>query len=416
MTLFSTLKLAMRALVRNWVRTLLTMFGIVFGISAVIAMVSAGQGAQESVREVFESLGTNVLIVTNSSAPTSGAAGGAGSRASLTWKDLAAMQEPGAIPTIHWVAPLLSSRSQQVLSETANWNTGITGTTAVWFKIRNWQAVEGVVFDDDTGDSNAKVAVIGRTVAKELFAGSSAVGQSIRIAGQPYEVIGVLDVKGEGPQGDNDDLIVIPIKTYLQKLDHSGVQKYINRGQLLVSMNNDTDADATIAGITNLLREQHKLDSSQDDDFRIRNPAEYAKAQQDSTERIAWLLKAVAAISLLVGGIGVMNIMLVSVIERTREIGIRMAVGARPLDIMMQFLVEALALATIGGLLGLALGYGGAGGAWLMAYIFKWKMFFPATTAAIAVAVSGGVGVLFGLYPAVRASQLDPITALRYES
>ena len=412
MTFLTTLKLAMRALTRNWVRSLLTMFGIVFGISAVIAMVSAGQGAQDAVEQVFNNLGTNVLIVSNGAAPTAGASGGAGSRASLTWKDLAALQEPGAIPTAKWIAPILTSKSQ-LASENANWNTSVSGTTGTWFQIRNWKASQGVVLDADAGDGTAKIAVLGQTAATELFPGTNPVGQTVRIAGQPYEVIGVAESKGQGPGGDNDDFVAIPIKTYLQKIDRSGVQKYLNHGQILVQMYSGDQVDQTIAALTGLLRDQHKLDSAADDDFRIRNPAEFAKAQQDSTERITWLLKIVAAISLLVGGIGVMNIMLVSVIERTREIGIRMAVGARPFDIMMQFLVEALALAMIGGLLGLA---GGAGGAALMAWIFKWKLFFPATTAAIAVAVSGGVGVLFGLYPAVRASQLDPITALRYES
>ena len=259
MTIWSTLKLAMRALLRNWVRSLLTMFGIVFGISAVIAMVSAGQGAQDAVRQVFDNLGTNVLIVTNGSAPTSGAAGGAGSRASLTWKDLDAITEPGAIPTLKWAAPVLTSRSQQVASDNANWNTSISGTTATWFKIRNWPAVQGSLFDDDAGSS--KVAVIGHTVEKELFPTGGAIGQTIRIASQPYEVIGVLDIKGEGPGGDNDDFIAIPVKTYLQKFDHSGVQKYINRGQIVVTMYSDDQAEQTIASLTNLLREQHKLDA-----------------------------------------------------------------------------------------------------------------------------------------------------------
>jgi putative ABC transport system permease protein len=303
------------------------------------------------------------------------------------------------------------STKAQVASEENNWNTSITGTSSVWFQIRAWAADKGSVFDEDTGESTAKVAVIGATVATQLFGNENPVGQSIRINSQPYEVIGVLESKGVGPMGDNDDLVVIPVKTFQQKMERN-LAKYI-KGQIIVSMWNDDQADHTMAEITALLRDRHKLDGSTDDDFRIRNPAEFAQAQQKSTERIATLLLIVAVMSLLVGGIGVMNIMLVSVIERTREIGIRMAVGAKPIDVMTQFLVESLALAAVGGVLGLGLG---ALGAHWMSDFFEWKFFFPATTAAIAFGVAGGVGVVFGLYPAIRASQLDPITALRYET
>jgi putative ABC transport system permease protein len=409
MSVLTTLKLAMRALWRNKVRSMLTMLGIVFGIGAVIAMVAGGQGAQQSVRDVFQSLGTNVLILTNGSQRSFGAAGGAGSRQSLTWDDMAALQN-GEIPSIKWVAPMLQSRAQ-IASEEANWNTSVVGTTAVWFQIRNWAAAQGNVFDEDSGNSNAKITVVGKTVATQLFGTANPVGQTIRIAGQPYEIVGVLASKGQGPMGDNDDTLIIPVKTYQQKLS-KGLAKYIS-GQVLISMVSDDMAERTMSQITGLLRDRHKLDSTDEDDFRIRNPAEFAQAQQDSTQRIATLLAIVAAVSLFVGGIGVMNIMLVSVIERTREIGIRMAVGAKPIDVMTQFLVESLVLATVGGLLGLALG---AAAAKYMAGYFGWKFFFPATTAAIAFFVSGGVGVVFGLYPAIRASRLDPITALRYET
>jgi len=409
MNIFTTLKLAMRALWRNKVRSSLTMLGIVFGIGAVIAMVAVGQGAQQSVKDVFQNLGTNVLILTNGSQRSFGAAGGAGSRQSLTWDDMAALQT-GEIANIKWVAPMLQGRVQ-VASEDANWNTAVIGTTAVWFQIRSWAASQGAVFDEDAGNSNAKITVIGQTVATQLYGTANPVGQTIRISGQPYEIVGVLAAKGQGPFGDNDDTLVIPVKTYQQKIE-KGLAKYL-KGQVLISMTSDDLADRTMADITSLMRDRHKLDGSDEDDFRIRNPAEFAQAQQDSTQRITTLLAIVAAVSLLVGGIGVMNIMLVSVIERTREIGIRMAVGAKPLDVMTQFLVESLVLGVLGGFLGLALG---AGAAKFMAGYFQLKFFFPATTAAIAFFVAGGVGVVFGLYPAVRASRLDPITALRYET
>ncbi len=407
----TTLKLAMRALWRSKVRTLLTMLGIVFGIGAVIAMVAFGQGAQASVKEVFANLGTNTLVLSSASGrSTMGPSAGASGGASITWEDVTAVATE--VSTINMVAPMLETRGTQVVSETGNWNTGIVGTNATWFKIRAWDAAEGATFDEDTGMSNAKIAVIGKTVATQLFANASAVGQSIRINNQPYEVIGVLTPKGQGPRGDNDDTIIIPMKSFQQKLEKPGVAKYM-RGQLLIAMKADNQVEQTMSKVTALLRDRHKLDSADEDDFRIRNPAEFAKAQQDSTERIATLLAIVAAVSLLIGGIGVMNIMLVSVIERTREIGIRMAVGAKPIDVMTQFLVEALVLAAVGGVLGLGLGYLAA---WWGAGFFKWQMFFPATTAGIAFGVAGGVGVVFGLYPAIRASQLDPITALRYES
>jgi putative ABC transport system permease protein len=322
---------------------------------------------------------------------------------------MAALQN-GEITSIKWVAPMLQTRTQ-VASEDANWNTSVIGTTAVWFQIRNWAAAQGNVFDEDSGNSNAKIAVIGKTVATQLYGTANPVGQVIRIGGQPYDIVGVLAAKGQGPMGDNDDTLIIPVKTYQQKIE-KGLAKYI-KGQVLISMIVDDMAERTMSQVTGLLRDRHKLDSTDEDDFRIRNPAEFAQAQQDSTQRIATLLAIVAAVSLFVGGIGVMNIMLVSVIERTREIGIRMAVGAKPIDVMTQFLVESLVLAALGGMLGLALG---AAAAKYMAGYFGWKFFFPAATAAIAFAVAGGVGVVFGLYPAIRASRLDPITALRYET
>jgi putative ABC transport system permease protein len=409
-SILTTFKLALRALWRNKVRTLLTMLGIIFGIGAVIAMVASGEGAQTAVKQVFASMGTNVLIVTNQSTRGVSPSAGGGAGATLTWDDLAALQT-GEISTIKYVAPSMETRVQLV-SDAADWNTRVTGTTATWFKIRNWTAAEGAIFDEDTGNGTAKIVVIGRTVAKELFPGASTVvGQMMRLNGQPYEIVGVLTSKGQGPMGDNDDLVVIPLNTYRQKLDR-GVAKYL-KGQILISMTADDVAERTMSGITALLRDRHKLDSAADDDFRIRNPTEFAKAQQASTERIATLLAIVAAVSLFVGGIGVMNIMLVSVIERTREIGIRMAVGAKPADVRLQFLVESIAISLVGGFIGVGVGYLGAK---YMASYFGWQMIFPKSTAILAFAVSGIVGVAFGMYPAIRASQLDPITALRYET
>lgn len=411
MKVFTTLKLAFRALWRNKVRSMLTMLGIIFGIGTVIAMIASGQGAKEAVADVFRSMGTNLLIVTNGSQRSFGAAGGAGSRYSLTWDDEQAL-ENGEVPTIRWVTPVLQTKVQ-VASDDANWNTTVVGTKPAYFSIKSWGAKSGTLFDEDAVNGGSKIAVIGQTVATQLYANANPIGQQIRVNGQPYEVVGVLETKGQSGMGqDQDDTIIIPLKTYLQKMDR-GVGKYISKGQIFVSVGSEQDIDKAETQITDLLRERHKLSASADDDFQIRNLAEFAMSQQKSTEKIATLLAIVAAMSLVVGGIGVMNIMLVSVIERTREIGIRMAVGAKPLDVMTQFLVESLVLAAVGGVLGLGFG---ALLAKYMASFYGWKLFFPATTAAIAFAVAGGVGVVFGLYPAIRASRLDPITALRYET
>jgi putative ABC transport system permease protein len=411
-SVFSTISLAFRALWRNKVRSFLTMLGIICGIATVIATIAYGMGTRAAVDDVFTSMGTNLLIVTNGSVSTGGAAGGLGSRYSLTWTDLDAL-ENGEVPTIKYVTPVLSTKVQ-VASEDANWNTSVLGVEPSYFSIKSWRAKEGALFDDDAAKTTgAKVAVIGTTVATQLYGTASPVGQPIRINGQPYEVIALLETRGQNAMGqDQDDTVIVPLKTYLQKMDR-GIGKYISKGQLFVSVRSEAEIEHTQSQLTALLRARHNLGASDDDDFRIRNLADIAMSKKAAADQNSTLLAVVAAMSLLVGGVGVMNIMLVSVIERTREIGTRMAVGAKPTDVMTQFLVEALVLAAIGGLLGVG---GGAIGAKLLANLYGVRFFFPVATAVIAFAVSGGVGVVFGLYPAIRASRLDPITALRYET
>ncbi|HEY5920404.1 MAG TPA: ABC transporter permease [Kofleriaceae bacterium] len=412
MNIFTTFKLALRALWRNKVRSFLTMLGIIFGIGTVIAMISAGHGARQSVADVFSAMGTNLLIVSNGSSAQGGVRGGAGSQMALTWDDVTAL-ENGEVPTVRWVAPVLQTKVQ-VTAEGTNWNTTITGTKPSFFKIKNWDPKDGTLFDDDAAATGPKIAVLGTTVVTQLFGeGANPIGQTINISGQPFEIVGVLQPKGQSAMGqDQDDIVVIPLKSYLAKLD-KGVGKYITRGQIYVSMATEDDIASGEAQIAAVLRQRHNLSGTDDDDFRIRNLADIALRRKESTDKISTLLAVVAMMSLVVGGIGVMNIMLVSVIERTREIGIRMAVGAKPLDVMTQFLVEAIVLSAIGGVLGLGFGALMAKG---MAGYYGWKFMFPAETAAIAFAVAGGVGVTFGFYPAMRASQLDPIQALRYET
>jgi putative ABC transport system permease protein len=411
-SIFTTFWLALRALWRNKVRSALTMLGIIFGIGTVIAMISAGQGARQSVSDVFSAMGTNLLIISNGSSQSGGVRGGAGSQMALTWDDLTAL-ENGEVSTVRWVAPVLTTKVQ-LSAEGANWNSTVTGTKPSYFKIKNWDAKTGALFDDDAAASGPKIAVLGQTVVTQLFGqGANPIGQAVSISGQPFEVVGVLEPKGQSMMGqDQDDVVIIPLKSYLAKLD-KGVGKYITRGQLYVSVAQEDQISSAEQQIAGLLRQKHNLGTGDDDDFRIRNLAELALNRKASTDKITTLLAIVAMMSLVVGGIGVMNIMLVSVIERTREIGIRMAVGAKPFDVMTQFLVESIVLAFIGGVLGLGFG---ALLAKFMAGYYEWKFTFPAATAAIAFGVAGGVGVVFGFYPAMRASQLDPIQALRYES
>jgi putative ABC transport system permease protein len=403
-TPWAVTRIATRALGRNKVRSFLTVLGIVIGIAAVIAMVAVGRGAQAKVAKVFEAMGTNLLIVMPGASTSGGVMGQAGSRSSLTWGDLEAIRTE--LSAVRWAAPSLQARGQ-VASDVDNWNTQVQGTTPEMFRIRNWAIVSGAAFDDAA--AGAKVAVIGQTVASRLYPEGGAVGQTMRINNAPFEVIGVLDKKGQSGMGqDNDDVVFIPAKTFQAKIE-GGLGTYL-RGPIFVSAVSSSDTERAQVQITALLRDRHKVVG--DDDFTVRNLAEFAKAQAESTGTITTLLAAVAAVSLLVGGIGVMNIMLVSVVERTREIGIRMAVGARPEHVLAQFLAEAMLLAITGGLLGLALGWYAAA---KMAARFGWSSAFPTEIAVAAVAISGGIGVVFGLYPAIKASQLDPIVALRSE-
>ncbi|HVW29305.1 MAG TPA: ABC transporter permease [Polyangiaceae bacterium] len=409
MNILQTFPVATRALMRNKTRSFLTTLGVVIGVASVISMVAIGEGAKAGVEKVFSAMGTNILMVMSGSTTSGGVMGGFGSMPTLTWDDLTAIKTE--LPSVKTAAPQLNTRAS-IVSEELNWYTQITGTTPDYFEIRSWTLGVGSLLSDSDVDSGNKVMVVGQTVAQKLFGSSeAAVGQTVRVRGIPFGIIGVLAPKGQSPVGqDYDDAAFIPVTTYQTKIQ-GGLQKYI-AGMVVVSAISPDDTNRAERAITGLLRDRHHLGSSTDDDFQIRNLAEIAAAQQQGTETLTSLLAAIAIVSLLVGGIGIMNIMLVSVTERTREIGVRMAVGAKPWHILAQFLVEAVSLSMMGGLVGVLLGTGVA--TWLSKKL-GWTLVLRPDIAFVAVAFSAFVGVVFGLYPAQKASQLDPIDALRYE-
>ena len=404
-----TLRIALRALMRNKTRSALTALGIIIGVAAVIAVMAIGEGAKHQIEAQFAAMGTNLLILQPGSSTSSGVRGGSGSSASLTWDDLKAIQTQ--VPSVTGAAPSLRSNATLV-SDEQNWTTSVIGTTPDYFVIRNWPILKGTGLGTSDVESGTKVVVLGTTVADKLFGpNSEPVGQTVRIKNIPFEVIGVAGSKGQSAQGqDYDDTCFVPSSTFQAKIQ-GGLAAYIS-GSLVIAASSGGATTVAQAQITDLLRERHRIRSGAEDDFTIRNLAELASAQQEGTKTMTSLLASVAAVSLLVGGIGIMNIMLVSVTERTREIGIRLAVGAQARHILTQFLMESMALAIGGGLLGVGIGVYAAT---RIADSFGWPVLIRPDIVAIAVAFSGVVGVVFGLYPARKASRLDPIQALRFE-
>jgi putative ABC transport system permease protein len=410
MNVLETMSLAVRSLLRSKMRSFLTALGIIIGVGAVIAMVAIGDGARASVQKVFDAMGTNMLIVMSGSTNSGGARGGFGSQPTLTWDDLEAIRTQ--LPSVRAAAPEMRTNTQ-VFSEDQNWTTNVTGTTPDYFDVRGWTIATGRRFTEADVEAGAKVAVIGQTVVEKLYgAGFDPVGQVIRIKKTPFTIVGMTARKGQSPMGqDYDDSILVPATTFQRQLQSQSLGKYIT-GVLNVQAEASAGTAKAREDITTLLRERHRLGEDAANDFDVRDLSELANSRQQSTETLSLLLASIAAVSLIVGGIGIMNIMLVSVTERTREIGVRVAVGASPRDILAQFLIEALTLSLLGGLIGAAVGLGVAR---FLASQFQWPLLVRPDVIFIALGFSALVGVGFGLYPARKASQLDPIDALRYE-
>ena len=404
-----TFRLALLALRRNPMRSFLTALGIIIGVSAVIAMVSIGEGAKSRIRTQIEGAGTNVILVFSGSSSTGGMRGGMGSQPTITFDDLRAIQTE--LTSVRAAAPL-SRTSTQAISEGGTWTTTVYGTTPEYFLIRNWTVISGATFTASDQAGRTNTAVIGQTVAEKLFGkGTDPLGQVIRIRNAPYNVIGMLEKKGQGGMGeDQDDAIFVPLSSFQARVQ-GGLSQYV-RGPIYVSAVSSEAIELARREIGILLRDRHRLADDEEDDFSTMSMQEMTGMLTSATQTLTTLLAAIAFVSLLVGGIGVMNIMLVSVTERTHGIGIRMAVGAQPADILAQFLIEALTLAAIGGLVGVLLGLGVGQ---LLAAKFGWSMVARTDIVVLALLVSAVVGVLFGLYPARKASRLDPIEALRYE-
>jgi putative ABC transport system permease protein len=405
MKIMNTLLSAFRALKRNKMRSFLTMLGIIIGVSAVIVMLAIGQGAKYSVEQQINALGTNVLIVLPGSQQTGGIRGGAGSMTTLTADDALAIQKE--CPAVALVSPGTRGGGQ-VIAGNQNWAAGIEGTGPDYLEIRKWNVAYGEFYTDQDVRSAAKVCVLGKTVADNLFPDASPVGRTVRIRNVPFKVVGVLQQKGQNAMGqDQDDVILAPYTTVARRLSWSPSLR-----QVLVSAASPTGIAAAQSQITDLLRMRHKIAAYDPDDFTIRNQADLATAATATTDILTYLLASVAGVSLLVGGIGIMNIMLVSVTERTREIGIRMSVGARSRDILTQFLIEALVLSLLGGITGIVLGVAGSR---IITSLVNWPTIISAFSVVLSFGFSIGIGIFFGFYPARKAALLNPIDALRYE-
>ena len=398
---------AWQAMGANRLRTGLTMLGMVIGVGAVVLMMAIGQGAQYAVAQTISSMGSNIFVVLSGFTATGGVRHGSGSAPTLNVSDAEAIADLEGVDTVapvHW-------GSVQMVHGANNWNAWVHGTTPAYLDARSWPLAEGASFTDSDVRAATRVALIGRTIAENLFSGENPVGKTFRIGQAPFVVLGVMAPKGQNLDGrDQDDLVVMPYTTAQRKVFGTAFQGSVR--QILVKAGSAEAMPALEKSIEALLRQRHRLRESADNDFTLRNLTAVADTAAETTRVMSMLLGAIASVSLLVGGIGIMNIMLVSVTERTREIGIRMAIGARQREILLQFLLEAIIISVIGCLVGLTLGIGGA---LLVGYLTKTAVVVSGSAALAAFAVAAGVGIFFGYYPAHKAARLDPIEALRYQ-
>jgi putative ABC transport system permease protein len=410
MKILASVRIALRALRVNRLRSALTMLGIIIGVAAVIAMVAVGSGATARIQEQIEAIGSNLIMMSPGSITSNGIRLSSGVGVTLSEDDAKAIA--AECPAVAVVAPTVRGAGQ-VMYGSANWATSFQGTTPDYLMIRDQPVAEGNAFTEEDVNSAAKVALLGQTVATNLFGSADPVGQTIRIKNVPFQVDGVLAPKGQSPTGqDQDDLILIPISTAKRNVTGSNQANARSVGSIMVQAASSNAMDEAQRELESLLRQRHRIQPGQDDDFTVRNLSEVFAAQESSARVMSILLGAIASVSLIVGGIGIMNIMLVSVTERTREIGLRLAIGAKTHDILSQFLVEAVTLSILGGVIGILLG---TGASTLISYFAKWRTLVSPVAMMLAFAFSGLVGVFFGYYPARKAALLDPIDALRYE-
>ncbi len=410
MNLLAPFRIALRALAANTLRSILTMLGIIIGVAAVITMIAVGSGATLRVQDQMKGLGSNIMLVIPGGVTAGGVRLGAQTGQGLTEEDALAIARE--VPEVQVAAP--SSRTgAQVVAGNTNWSTSILGTTNDYLEAREWPLAGGRSFDAADLQGSAKVAIVGQTVARELFGDVDPLDQVIRVKKVPVTIIGVLSKKGQNAMGqDQDDVVIVPISTYRNRIQGGSAGKLKRVGSFSVKVREGQSMKAADDNIKELLRQRFKVQPGADDPFMVRNLTEILQAQEASSRIMTLLLAAVAGISLIIGGIGIMNIMLVSVTERTREIGLRMAVGARGKDILAQFLIEAVTLSLIGGAIGVAVG---AVATWAVGQFAGWQVSMSAGSILLAVGFSAFVGVFFGFYPAQRASRLLPIQALRYE-